>query len=696
MASSKIFFAFAFVLTFVLAFSTGAALPKNSKVYPKGDFVHGDTWSSADGRITWKPPHLENSRRMETTNRRTDKEWTFVGTDTSTRTKLAGSLTAKVDPGLAIEAQTTFTNTISYPAGCQGTACNKVEISAQVTLDSAPCNLLDITFTVHASLTISLGKTSVGTCVLGNVMQCFYDAMKTAGHETEMTQWIGAVAPAGGTKGPKGFTCSSESDPWPCLAGQGYEGRAACEASTCKITQFTVPMGTFTKTINFAADVTKIKLKLSSLLVDIGTSGSETGVLATAAAVGKLMKYTGTDVMWYVTPNSLVTMFTGVQLAITMEVSAFDISKSTLPAKSDLTSALTLLGAPLSNLATKALFDDKMDFLNLVLKYEPGNHVPSWCKKDTAGNYLIQLGTVSAACSKDPAGFGLEIAGIPTGADPKDISATLIDIVKKTASTDMQKMLGDCTSTSWPMTIPDVTPVAKTAGTLICAFQNVKTTTTRRGTTKIEGTTHPGAGMNGAGLNSVMKQAIAKGGATLSLNGKKFPIPMVQAGITTCTPAQKTAAGTSGGCGDVAAAAKSSPSSGGGGGSAPAPAPPAAAGGGGSAPAPAPPAAAGGGGSAPAASPSSGDDNHSISTGGVVAIVIVCLVFGVLLGTSVAHYTGVVTVPEQYGGGHIPRKQQAAADEPKDGEAIVPEAAMTAMTAPKGYESKATVFAKIV
>lgn len=481
-------------------------------------------------------------------------------------------------------------------------------------------------------------------------MQCLYDAMKTAGHETEVTQWIGAVAPAGGTKGPKGFTCSSESDPW-----------SSSVSSTCKITQFTVPMGTFTKTINFAADVTKIKLKLSSLLVDIGTSGSETGVLATAAAVGKLMKYTGTDVMWYVTPNSLVTMFTGVQLAITMEVSAFDISKSTLPsaAKGALDAALTLIGAPLSNLKTKALFDDKMDFLNLVLKYEPGKDVPSWCKKDTAGNYLIQLGTVSAACSKDPAGFGLEIAGIPTGADPNDISATLIDIVKKTASNDMQKMLGDCKSTSWPMTIPDLTPVAKTAGTLICAFQNVKTTTTRRGTTKIEGTTHPGAGMNGAGLNSVMKQAIAKGGATLSLNGKKFPIPMVQAGITTCTPAQKTAAGTSGGCGDVAAAAKSSPSSGGGGGSA-------------------------------------GDDNHSISTGGVVAIVIVCLVFGVLLGTSVAHYTGVVTVPEQYGGGHIPRKQQAAADEPKDGEAIVPEAAMTAMTAPKGDESKATVFAKIV
>jgi len=51
-----------------------------------------------------------------------------------------------------------------------------------------------------------------------------------------------------------------------------------------------LPLGKFSKTINFAADIMKLRFKLSTLLQDIGEAGSETGVLAAAAAIAKVMK----------------------------------------------------------------------------------------------------------------------------------------------------------------------------------------------------------------------------------------------------------------------------------------------------------------------------------------------------------------------------------------------------------------------
>jgi len=277
--------------------------------------------------------------------------------------------------------------------------------------------------------------------------------------------------------------------------------------------------------------------------------------------LGKFLAYTGTDVMWYVTPNSLKTMFTGMELAITMQVVAFDLKASTIPDKSDITTALKFFGAPLSNLATDPLISDKFDFLDLVLKYVPSADIPKWCKKDKSGNYIIQIGTVSPVCASNPKSFGLTVAGIPTGSSASDISAQLIKIVKQTAHNDMKKMLADCTSNSFPMSIPSMSmsdftiSSTKTPQALVCAFQGVAVTSNRRtGTTTITGKTHSGAGMNAGGLNSVMQQAIAKG-AKITLGGKSISIPKTQAGITTCTTAEKTAAGTTGGCGDLVASA---------------------------------------------------------------------------------------------------------------------------------------------
>merc|ERR1711924_538950 len=139
-------------------------------------------------------------------------------------------------------------------------------------------------------------------------------------------------------------------------------------------------------------------------------------------------------------------MYTGVQLSITMQIIAFDLKSSKLPAKAPITTGMKLLGAPLSNLATKPLIDDKKDFLKLVLEHIPKAKIPSWCKKTPNGeNYVIQLGTVSKACSKDPKGFGLEIAGLPTDATPKAIQQQLINIVKQTANNNMKRMLGTVT-----------------------------------------------------------------------------------------------------------------------------------------------------------------------------------------------------------------------------------------------------------
>ena len=237
------------IITFALFFALSTAY---------ADHISGDTWSSNDGRLSWKPPAWVPGFKSahEITNQRREgitKKWKFDSGAKSTGMALAGSLTAQVDPGLSIAAQTTFTQSLDKG--------NDVEINAAITLKSAPCNLLDMTFTASGSITFSLGLTTKGDCIEGNVNQCFYDAMKKVDGKTVKT-WVSK------------FTgCSTWSD---------------SSFSSCILTELKIDMGTFTKTINFGQDITKLKFKLSSLLSDIGKAGSETGVLVAAAAIGDI------------------------------------------------------------------------------------------------------------------------------------------------------------------------------------------------------------------------------------------------------------------------------------------------------------------------------------------------------------------------------------------------------------------------
>lgn len=56
------------------------------------------------------------------------------------------------------------------------------------------------------------------------------------------------------------------------------------------------------------------------------------------------MALTGTDVVWYITPDSFSTMFTGVQFAVTMEIEALDLAQSTAPGMKELVSKLSEVG----------------------------------------------------------------------------------------------------------------------------------------------------------------------------------------------------------------------------------------------------------------------------------------------------------------------------------------------------------------
>ena len=181
---------------------------------------------------------------------------------------------------------------------------------------------------------MSLGL-DFSTCILGNINQCFYDGVK-AEYDDKYKSWVTS---------------------W---GSSTFGGKY--------VKELTVPLPTITKTINFANDVTNVKIRLSQILNDSGEG----------AAVGEFLQLTGSDIMWYITPKSLSTMFTGVRFAVTMEVLAMDLSKSSAPGMSDLIPALKTLGL---DAFTKPLIDDKLDFFKLVAKYAPSAVVPSWVNK---------------------------------------------------------------------------------------------------------------------------------------------------------------------------------------------------------------------------------------------------------------------------------------------------------------------------
>jgi hypothetical protein len=113
--------------------------------------------------------------------------------------------------------------------------------------------------------------------------------------------------------------------------------------------------------------------------------------------------------MWYITKKSFATMYSGMQFSITMETTFMDLAKSTIPGKTEILDCLKLLPAPLSNLATKPLYDSKKDFLLLIK-----DHMPEIASKDPFDKFLVikggvgyfLLGTVSEKCDVTTPDFG--------------------------------------------------------------------------------------------------------------------------------------------------------------------------------------------------------------------------------------------------------------------------------------------------
>jgi len=482
---------------------------------------------------------------------------------------LEGSADVNVDAsGASFKGATTFVmgpDMGKVPVGVT-LLPNQYTVDATITMGTAPCNVLDLTFTAQASIEMNMGL-DTSSCLLGNINQCIYDGVKAKyqdKHASWVTKWGSST-----------------------LGGKYVQ-------------ELKVPIPAFTKTINFANDVTNVKIRLSSLLDDIPES----------APLGEFMALTGTDVVWYITPDSFSTMFTGVQFAVTMEIEALDLAQSTAPGMKELVSKLSEVG--LDALA-KPLIDDKLDFFKLVEKYVPDADKPSWVNKDG----VMTIGDVSPACQKDPKSFGLTIAGISEqDLSPASIQDALGKVALNAVAADKKKLMPDCKTPSYAMPLGGDTIGSKTkklASAAICLFDNIKvpSTLTSGAPVKITGSSNAGASMNPGGLNAILKDAITKNG--LTIGGKTADKPTFTG--DGCTDADRKAAG------------KFAPSACGAGAS-PSPTPPS----------PTPPSPTpGGGGGDPGSKGLSGGSIGAIVAGGVAVLIIA--------GVGGAAYTGKMKNP---------------------------------------------------
>jgi len=545
------------------------------------------TYTSDDGKTSWTPPQWAS----ELSSRRDapagwSKNYAFKTSDATAGVQLRGSLNASVAAeGAALSAATTFELKVPH------FDTNYMEVDAQVNLATAPCNVLDLKFTASASIKMNIGSDD-SSCLLGNINQCIYDPLKDFG--------------------------GGDYSKWATKWGSGIAGRY--------VKELTVPIGEFHREINFAAKIENLKFKLSTLMADLGSASPE------LLAISKFMAYTGTDVMWYVTPKSLSTMFTGVQFAITMEVIAFDLSKSTLPGISEMKKALGVAG--MSSLVDNPLLDDKLDFLKLVAKYAPGEDIPSWINKDTG---VVTIGEVSPECAKVPKDFGITIAGVPVSSLNKaNVASALGKVLKDAATADQQKMMSafDCTEQSFGLPLPG-TGIGSLDGnklspSLICGLTGIAITGGRRGAPiKISGQANAGAGMNPGGINMALKAAIEKQG-TISIAGASGKA----SGFTGdgCTAEERTNAGAhaDAACG-VAPAPPPTPSPSPP--SPPSPSPPS------PSPSPSPPSPSPSPPS-PSPAPPGASSGGGLSTGVIVAIAAAAMVVVVIVGVGGAMYTG--------------------------------------------------------
>lgn len=477
----------------------------------------GETFVSEDGTHKYTPPEdlpsqNEHGRRLASlafeSPAPTDSAPVQVSGEASGALTAAG-FTASVEIGYHIKVP-------DVDGILEG---NFVKFTGTLTFGSDPCNMYFWSAAVEGEIEFKLGKTDV-TCELGNInacMQLVSDALPENSPDKFQPSWV-----VGGTS-----TCATTLSTATCIESAGCtDSTDDCTTTlngskkSCKCpTSHKVPIGKIEKVINIAGAVSNFELKLSTMLSAVPQS----------KGIAKLLKATGSDITWKITPGTFKAQYSGIQAGLTMTVSVMDLANSD---QALVSTAATTLETAANDDTIFPMYTKSKDLIGLVKEIIPDQSTPSWITAD-GDNYVMRFGEISEECSDSTKTFVLTVPGGDNGlaatADNGEVLQALVALLK-TAAPQQASMLPDCTESTWGA-------MTGFSEKLICPFSAVSLAA-NGDNTDISGSVNAMAGLNAGGINTVMKAKADAGTAKLKV-GSGSELTVVSMTGDGCTDAEK-------------------------------------------------------------------------------------------------------------------------------------------------------------